>query len=98
VSASRPLALALAWAVALGAGVPAARASRSHVVQPGESLWSIAEARIGDASLWPALYRANRDQIADPHRLHPGQRLAIPEVEPSTRAAVRREASALLAK
>jgi nucleoid-associated protein YgaU len=57
---------------------PAAHAERVHVVKPGESLWSIAESVAGDASLWPALFRANRDQIADPSVLHPGQRLAIP--------------------
>ena len=43
-------------------------------------------------------YRANRDQIVDPHVLHPGQRLAIPDVDPATRAAVRREAPALLGR
>jgi nucleoid-associated protein YgaU len=51
------------------------------VVQPGESLWSIAEDVAGDASLWPVLFRANRDQIGDPGVLHPGQRLTIPELE-----------------
>lgn len=60
---------------------PAATAERVHVVKEGESLWSIAESVAGDASLWPALFRANRDQIGDPSVLHPGQRLAIPVLE-----------------
>jgi nucleoid-associated protein YgaU len=32
----------------------------------------------GDATLWPLLYRANRDQIRDPRHLWPGQVLRIP--------------------
>ena len=60
---------------------PAAHAEHVHVVQPGESLWSIAERVQGDASLWPALFRANRDQIGHPGVLHPGQRLLIPALE-----------------
>ena len=55
-----------------------------------------AKVEIGDASLWPALYIANRDQIKDPSRVYPGQELAIPDVAPADRAAVRREAKALL--
>ena len=90
--------LALAACAALGADVSGAPDSRVHVVQRGESLWDIAAASIGDASLWPAIYRANRDQIVDPHVLHPGQRLTIPDVDPATRAAVRREAGALLGR
>jgi len=90
--------LALVAAATLGADMPDARDAQVHVVQPGESLWQIAAASIGDASLWPAIYRANRDQIVDPHVLHPGQRLAIPDVDPATRAAVRREARALLGR
>ncbi len=83
---------------ALGATTPSAEEARVHVVRPGETLWSIAADVIGDASLWPALYRANRDQIAEPSLLHPGQRLAIPTIDPAEREAVRREARGLLEK
>jgi nucleoid-associated protein YgaU len=67
-------------------------------VQPGESLWLIAANTIGDPTLWPVLYRANRDQIKDPTLLYPGQKLAIPEVDPAEREEVRREAASLGAK
>lgn len=80
------------------AAVPPARAGdedRIHEVKPGETLWTIASASIGDATLWPALYRANRDQIKDPALLYPGQRLSIPAVEPSARPALRRLAETL---
>ncbi len=52
----------------------------THVVQRGETLSSIAEVYLGNPHLWPALYRANRDQIRDPGHLYPGQTLSIPEV------------------
>lgn len=71
---------------------------RTHEVRPGDTLWSIAAKAIGDPTLWPALYRANRDQIKDPALLYPGQKLAIPKVEPEQRSAVRREAGALGAR
>jgi nucleoid-associated protein YgaU len=69
-----------------------------HEVRAGETLSRIAEKTIGDASLWVALYRANRDQIQDPARIYPGQKLAVPLVDPSEHDALRREAATLLAK
>ena len=87
--------LAIVALLCLGASADDARV---HVVRRGESLWSIAAEVVGDPWLWPALYRANRDQIADPHTLYPGQRLAIPHIDPASREAVRREARALLGK
>jgi len=67
----------LALALTLARGVVAEGAV--HVVERGETLWSIAEALSGDPYRWPELYRANRDQIQDPSRLYLGQRLAIPD-------------------
>jgi len=51
-----------------------------HTVKRGETLPQIAaQAEVyGDPSLWPLLYRANRDQIRDPKVLWPGQQLKIP--------------------
>jgi len=52
----------------------------SHVVRPGESLWTIAAQRLvyGDALQWPLIYKANRDQIKDPRQIYPKQELTIP--------------------
>lgn len=50
----------------------------THLVRSGETLASIAALHFGNPHLWPALYRANRDQIRDPSRLYPGQTLSIP--------------------
>lgn len=80
---------ALAWLAV------AAMPSSFHEVRDGDTLATIAALTLGDPSLWPALYRANRDQIRDPARLHPGQRLEIPTLSPAQREAVRREAKAL---
>lgn len=63
-----------------------------HEVRPGETLAEIARSTLGDSALWPALYRANRDQIRDPSRLYPGQKLAIPTLSPAQRDAARRDA------
>jgi LysM repeat protein len=52
----------------------------SYTVRRGETLPQIsARAEIyNDSTLWPIIYRANRDQIRDPKRLWPGQVLIIP--------------------
>ena len=58
----------------------------SYVVQPGESLWSIAAAELGPAATdeavatrWPQWYAANRQLIGpDPDPIQPGQVLRIP--------------------
>ena len=68
---------------------------RTHTVQLGETLWQIAARTVGDPTLWPALYLANRDQIKDPSRVYPGQQLAIPEIDPKRVEDLRREGGAL---
>ena len=78
--------------VALALASVAAAPPPLHEVRPGETLGEIANATLGDPNLWPALYRANRDQIRDPSRLHPGQKLSIPTLSPEQRDAARREA------
>lgn len=99
VAAGLPLLLLFATAGRGEEAVPTEAADEPvHTVAAGETLWTIAEQTIGDPTLWPALYLANRDRIKDPSRVYPGQRLAIPEIEPAKRAALRREAAELLPK
>jgi nucleoid-associated protein YgaU len=52
----------------------------SYTVRRGETLPQIAARTeiYNDSSLWPLIYRANRDQIRDPRQLWPGQNLKIP--------------------
>jgi nucleoid-associated protein YgaU len=51
-----------------------------HTVKRGETLPQIAAQPdvYNDHTLWPLIYRANRDQIRDPRHIWPGQVLRIP--------------------
>jgi nucleoid-associated protein YgaU len=51
-----------------------------HTVKRGETLPQIAARSdvYNDHTLWPLIYRANRDQIRDPRLIWPGQVLRIP--------------------
>lgn len=51
-----------------------------YTVRRGETLPQIAARTeiYNESSLWPLIYRANRDQIRDPKQLWPGQVLKIP--------------------
>lgn len=95
----RALALAAAAALLFGGALPgvalADGSGEVHEVRRGQTLWTIAAINFGDPTLWPAIYLSNRDQIKDPARVYPGQRLAIPEIEPGERAELRREAAKL---
>lgn len=51
---------------------------REHMVQPGDTLWAIAEANYGHGSEFPLIVRANPNQITDPDLIFPGQVLKIP--------------------
>ena len=96
-----PLPLLALLAPLLAAPAPAqpvqpaseSRPSRTYTVTHGETLWSIAADLTGDPALWPAFYLANRDQIKHPALVYPGQRLAIPEITPATRATLQRRAA-----
>lgn len=52
----------------------------AYTVRRGETLPQIAGRSeiYNDSSLWPIIYRANRDQIRNPKQLWPGQVLKIP--------------------
>lgn len=51
---------------------------RNYIVQPGDTLGSIARELLGDGRRWRRIYAANRDRIEDPHELTPGMELVIP--------------------
>ncbi len=83
------------------AGSPAVAATSDegdapeHVVEPGESLWQIAEDELGDGRKWPDIYAASTgldqpdgDRLRDPDHLRPGWELALhvdrPPATPAT--------------
>ena len=56
-------------------------ADGTHIlVQPGNSLWRIARRLYGDGFGYTEIYSANRERIADPDLIYPGQVFEIPKV------------------
>jgi hypothetical protein len=51
----------------------------TYVVQPGDTLSKIALKLYGSAALWPLIFEANRDKLANPSLLRVGMELRIPE-------------------
>lgn len=49
-----------------------------HTVQRGETLSTIAQARLGSAARWREIHELNRDRIPDPNRISPGMELRLP--------------------
>lgn len=62
----------------LGPSTGTARQDATYTVVAGDSLSKIAKRYYGDANQWRRIHEANRDQIANPDLIHPGQRLKIP--------------------
>lgn len=58
-------------------------AGRTYTVQPGDSLWKIAEEMYGNGSKYPVIFEANRDLLDNPDKIFPGQELKIPDLDPA---------------
>jgi len=52
------------------------RAGRIHLVVRGDTLWHISDAYLGTPWVWPSIWKDN-DDIANPHRIFPGDRIWI---------------------
>lgn len=59
-------------------GSEVAAAHGSVVVQPGNSLWVIADALYGSGERYNVIFKANAAVISDPNLIYPGQILALP--------------------
>jgi nucleoid-associated protein YgaU len=59
--------------------VAAASKTATTVVAGGDSLWRISLAKYGKGDQYSAIYDANRNQIRNPDRIFPGQRIVIPD-------------------
>ncbi len=51
---------------------------RIYVVEPNDSLWTIAQATLGDGNRWEEIYEANRKRLTKPDAIQVGQKLTIP--------------------
>jgi nucleoid-associated protein YgaU len=52
-------------------------AARTHVIQPGDTLYKLARQYYGDSQRWVDIHKAN-PQLTDPARLKVGETLTIP--------------------
>jgi nucleoid-associated protein YgaU len=53
-------------------------AQQRVVVQPGNNLWRIARSTYGRGIHYTVIYGANKEQIADPNKIYPGQVFTLP--------------------
>jgi len=58
--------------------LPGPQPERTYTVQPGDTLSRIAKEMLGDANAYMDIFNANRNQLADPDKIKPGQVLKIP--------------------
>ena len=63
---------------AAAAGATAGGGARTYTVKAGDTLGAIAKDQLGSANAYMKIFEANKDQLADPDKIKPGQVLRIP--------------------
>src|SRR5215218_996674 len=78
VTATAAIAMAAAHPQTLAGQEPTSGLPKTHTVKRRDTLWDISKTYLGDAFLWPEIYRLNTDIIEDPHWIYPGETLKLP--------------------
>lgn len=54
--------------------------TETYTVQPGDSLWKIAQHKLGNGNRYMEIFYANRDKMSSPQSvIHPGDELNVPQ-------------------
>lgn len=71
----------LLWCLAAAAWADVIQLRNNHpdryVVKKGDTLWDISARFLKDPWLWPQVWKMNREQIHNPHRIYPGDMVAL---------------------
>lgn len=59
-------------------GASSTAAPSTYTVKAGDTLSKIAQHALGNAGAYMEIFNANRDQLADPDKIKPGQVLKLP--------------------
>ncbi len=51
---------------------------KMYTIVGGDSLSKIAKREYGNAKDWTRIFEANKDEIKDPNKIYPGQKIKIP--------------------
>ncbi|MCM4076376.1 LysM peptidoglycan-binding domain-containing protein [Paractinoplanes hotanensis] len=79
---AKPGAFELADILRLAGVLAGAVTPATHTVQEGDTLFGIAEAKLGDGDRWPQIYALNQALIRDPDRIFAGQVFVLPPLRP----------------
>jgi len=59
--------------------VPSATDPVFHTVVPGDTLWGISAATLGNGARYEEIFEANKPMLSHPDKIYPGQVLRIPQ-------------------
>jgi LysM domain len=70
----------LCFAQSQGTGVTTdGKKGQIYKVQKGDTLWAISQTYLGTPWIWPSVWKENESEIANPHRIFPGELIWISE-------------------